>query len=208
MFSKRDPIGIQSMEPPTLISPPKAVASTRKRSVGYPIIGFAELTNESTIAGYGYVDVPQLCNKVSTKSRISKSEIMQIIKDYDEKCKLANVDLRIALTQTIHETGWWAGSNRWRNPKYNFAGIAVYNDGSPGLGWKNQTEGILGHVSLLYRYANEDYPDFLDPRFRQVKAFKPGWVKRLSQLTGTWAADPKYHHKLIAVWETVRNASG
>lgn len=127
---------------------------------------------------------------------------------YEEEGLFEGVNPDLAFAQMLLETSFLRFGGQVRQAQNNFAGLGALDGGDRGLIFVSPRQGVRAQVQHLKYYAT-DLPlngVGVNPRL--------GFVKRASaptvwQLSGTWASDPDYGRKLMAlVARMVEHAEG
>lgn len=115
-------------------------------------------------------------------------------------------DPAIIIAQSNLETGHWTSA--WWRDHLNPAGIGV--TGSPddhltGASFANGTLSARAQMAHMHGYvygSSKPLPDILqglDPRYQLLFDIGlAGTVRTIADLSGTWAVDPNYHHKIVS----------
>ena len=113
-------------------------------------------------------------------------------------------DPAIIVAQSDLETGHWK-SLHWEQ-ELNPAGLGI-----TGNQWQTEPGFANGTISARAQLAHMHAEVFgnsrplppelqgVDPTYQNV--FKAGWagtIRTIADLSGTWAVDPEYHHKIVA----------
>ena len=117
---------------------------------------------------------------------------------YMQECRAEGVNHDIAFIQMCHETGFLKFNGVVSAEQNNFCGLGTVNDDTPGESFKTAREGIRAHIQHLKAYASHDSLNnrLIDNRFDFVER---GSALVIKELTGKWAADPKYDRKLLGL---------
>lgn len=117
---------------------------------------------------------------------------------YMQECRAEGVNHDIAFIQMCHETGFLKYNGVVSADQNNFCGLGTVNNDTPGESFKTAREGIRAHIQHLKAYASHDTLNnkLIDKRFDFVER---GSAKVIKELTGKWAADPKYDRKLLGL---------
>jgi hypothetical protein len=135
----------------------------------------------------------------------------------------------IAFAQAIHETGWFQYTGDVPAHYNNFAGIGA-TGGVPGNKFTTARSGVRAQIHHLRAYADPNMvvyyrdpnpsPPVLsnppvkpenEPGARFVLHFNRttfGSAPTWERLTGTWAADPTYHEKVLGRWHDMLQFAG
>ena len=111
----------------------------------------------------------------------------------------------IAFCQSLLETGYFRFGGAVLPTQNNFSGLGATGGTVRGIQFPTPQAGIEAQMQHLYAYATT-YPlpantVQIDPRFQLVnRGSAPNW----EDLSGRWAADPEYGHKILAIWGELR----
>lgn len=119
---------------------------------------------------------------------------------YDEEAQLEGVNPDLAFAQMLLETSYLRFGGQVEAGQNNFGGLGALDGGDRGLAFASPRLGVRAQVQHLKYYATSQplvgLP--INPRL--------GYVKRASaptalQLAQSWASDPDYGKKLVALLE-------
>jgi hypothetical protein len=119
---------------------------------------------------------------------------------YDEEAQLEGVNPDLAFAQMLLETSYLRFGGQVKAGQNNFGGLGALDGGERGLVFPSPRLGVRAQVQHLKYYATTQplvgVP--INPRL--------GYVKRASaptawQLALSWASDPDYGKKLVALLE-------
>lgn len=139
-----------------------------------------------------------------------------ILRLYVETCLVSGVDIELALSQMVHETG--ALTSEWSQPpRRNPAGIgvtgAVDAAGVPlGQWFATWLDAVQAHIGLLlcYRFPAGEGTDAQKRLIRHYTSFRPspprGVGTTVAEMAAVWAADPEYVNRLITVSAVIAKA--
>ncbi len=152
------------------------------------------ITSEKRLAEFLYKH-----NKAITPDSAGK-----IASLYIDEAKSEGVNYDVAFAQMCLETGFLKFGGDVNKTQNNFCGLGVTKKGIKGLSFPDIRTGIRAHIQHLKAYAStaELKNSIVDKRFKYVKR---GSVKEITQLSGTWAADPKYGQKIKNLLERMTN---
>jgi len=167
-----------------------AISSTSIDSLAYlnfDIMGEGKLTEQQMHSFF-----------LSNGDSIGISRLSDIILLYMQECKAEGVNHDIAFIQMCHETGFLKYNGVVKADQNNFCGLGTVNDDTPGEAFETARQGIRAHIQHLKAYASHDTLNNkrIDNRFDFVER---GTAKVIKELTGKWAADPKYDRKLLGL---------
>lgn len=133
-------------------------------------------------------------------------DVAHIVAHYFRIGERVGIDPLLALAQMAHETdtlnSWWAARPR-RNP----AGLGVTGKPGVGLSFASWEHSSQAHIGRLLAYALNDDEASAEQWLhigaalyvRPLPTNYRGIARSLKGLTGTWATDPHYSHKLARV---------
>jgi hypothetical protein len=139
-------------------------------------------------------------------TKLSLKEADEIVSLYITESAYEGINHDIAFSQMCLETGFLKFGGDVTKNQFNYCGLGATGSGVSGLGFSNVQEGVRAHIQHLKAYASTEKlnNDLVDSRFDYVKR---GTVKSYEQLTGKWAADPHYHHKLKSILQRLYSGS-
>ncbi len=152
--------------------------------------------NEPSIVGDGKMSFKKLSFFLEKYNpKLSKRKARRIAKIYIEESKKENINWDVAFTQMCLETGYLTFGGDVKPGQNNFSGLGVVSKGVYGNSYSSIRLGIRAHIQHLKAYASFDKINgkIIDNRFRFVKR---GCVKKLNDLSGTWAMDKNYGKKI------------
>lgn len=107
----------------------------------------------------------------------------------------------LAFAQAVFETGYFSSTDTAIN---NYAGIGHPDGAGSGMAFQSPAIGVRAHVQLLRAFAEGNDADFTSERVVP----RPGAsATTLLELAGTWAADPNYAEKVVAVLSAITGGS-
>jgi len=117
---------------------------------------------------------------------------------YLEESLAEGVNHDIAFGQMCLETGYLKYTGDVSREQHNYCGLGATGNAEPGLFFANPREGVRAHIQHLKAYGSTDSLNhkLVDSRFRFVKR---GSAQSLKMLTGNWASDPLYYHKINSI---------
>jgi hypothetical protein len=131
---------------------------------------------------------------------------------YEEEGQAEGVNPDLAFAQMLLETSFLRFGGQVRAGQNNFAGLGALDGGDQGLMFPSPRQGIRAQIQHLKYYATT-LPlngEPINPRLGRVKRASAvtAW-----QLSRSWASDPEYGDKLMALIERMvahadRSASG
>ena len=117
---------------------------------------------------------------------------------YEEEGVLEGVNPDLAFAQMLLETSYLKFPGQVRRNQNNFAGLGALDGGDRGLVFPTPRLGIRAQIQHLKYYATEQpltgAP--INPRLAYVKR---GSATTAWSLAKTWASDPDYGNKLMAL---------
>lgn len=132
-------------------------------------------------------------------------EVEKYIREMYRLAPTLGFDPAILIAQSALETGYWK-SERWVT-ELNPAGLGI--SGNPWDRYDffesgtNAARAQMAHMHAEVYGRSQALPTVLqgvDPTYEQV--FQAGWagtIRTIEDLSGTWAVDPEYHHKIVRV---------
>lgn len=132
-------------------------------------------------------------------------EVEKYIREMYRLAPTLGFDPAILIAQSALETGYWK-SERWVN-ELNPAGLGI--TGNPGDRFDffesgtNAARAQMAHMHAEVYGRSQELPAVLqgvDPTYEHV--FQAGWagtIRTIEDLSGTWAVDTEYHHKIVRV---------
>lgn len=138
--------------------------------------------------------------------KLDLQEARQLTQLYLEESLAEGVNHDIAFGQMCLETGFLKYSGDVSHEQYNYCGLGATGNAEPGLFFANPREGVRAHIQHLKAYGSTDSLNhkLVDSRFRFVKR---GSAQSLNKLTGNWASDPLYHHKINSILKRLYDGS-
>jgi hypothetical protein len=118
---------------------------------------------------------------------------------YEEEGTLEGVNPDLAFAQMLLETSFLKFPGQVRRNQNNFAGLGALDGGDRGLVFSSPRLGIRAQIQHLKYYATTDQPlkgAPINPRLGYVKR---GSATNAWSLAKTWASDPDYGNKLMAL---------
>jgi hypothetical protein len=155
------------------------------------IMGPALSTPERVLAWWGGRPKP-------SRLRVSVAELVDL---YYAEGTAEGVRPELAMAQAVHETGYFASTDTAIN---NYAGIGHPDGAGAGHRFKSPEVGVRAHVQLLRAYAEGNTTDFASERVAPRAGARAG---TLVELAGTWATDPAYGAKVVAVLSAMTGAA-
>ena len=137
--------------------------------------------------------------------------LQQFCQLYLDECSAEDVDVAVALCQSMLETGWLKYGGQVQASQLNFAGIKTA-DGSAFQTFNSVQEGIRAQVQHLKAYASTDalVNTCVDPRFNLVRrgtAPYVEWLCSMNNPNGTgWTSDSGYSEKIVKFMDELHNA--
>lgn len=173
------------------------VAQRKPSMTGSPASAPPLLPRDEKIMGTGRSDAKQMASYlIKNNKRLSSKQALRLANTYIKEGLAEGVNHDIAFSQMCHETGCLQFGNLVEPHQNNFAGIGATGPGQPGHSFPTIEIGVRAQIQHLKAYASKarlNNPK-VDPRFDLVKP--RGRAPTLYQLSGTWAADRKYHEGL------------
>ncbi|MCX6281446.1 MAG: glucosaminidase domain-containing protein [Bacteroidetes bacterium] len=121
--------------------------------------------------------------------------VNRLVKVYIIEANREGVNYEVAFCQMCLETGFLKFEGSVSKYQHNYCGLGCVDMFSGGDWFSSMEEGVRAHIQHLKAYASSEpvKSPVVDPRFSNVKR---GSVKVVTELTGKWAADPDYGHKI------------
>lgn len=117
---------------------------------------------------------------------------------YDEEARYEGVNPDVAFAQMLLETSFLRFGGQVSVGQNNFAGLGALDGGHKGLVFASPRLGIRAQIQHLKYYATnlplEGKP--INPRLSYIKRASAPTVHQLSL---SWASDPEYGNKLMAL---------
>lgn len=134
-------------------------------------------------------------------------KIKSLIHLYVDECAAEGVNHDLAFIQMCHETGFLRFDGTVRPGQNNYCGLGTVNASNPGEVFSSPKEGVRAHIQHLKAYGSSEElnHELVDQRFYFVKR---GTAKKLHELTGKWAADPEYDHKIVGLMKRAEKQTG
>jgi hypothetical protein len=110
----------------------------------------------------------------------------------------------IAVFQSCLETGFWSFKGDVKASQNNFAGIGAKGGGVPGDSFASPAVGIEAQLQNLALRAGAKISkeEIIAPYVKQnYEIISKRGTTTWESLTGTYATDPNYHHKIFAIAE-------
>lgn len=117
---------------------------------------------------------------------------------YEEEGTAEGVSPDLAFAQMLLETSFLRFGGQVRAGQNNFAGIGALDGGSTGLSFASPRVGVRAQVQHLKYYATT-LPLVGAPVNPRLSLVKRASAPTVWQLSRTWASDPEYGKKLLAV---------
>ena len=78
----------------------------------------------------------------------------------------------------------------------NFCGLGAIDKNNPGLAFPTEKDGVIAHIQHLHAYGTTRKLNgkLIDSRYKYVNP--RGKAPSVYELSGTWASDKQYGHKL------------
>ncbi|MCF8230765.1 MAG: glucosaminidase domain-containing protein [Bacteroidales bacterium] len=158
----------------------------------------AKKTPESDlmIMGSGTLSMMQLRDFLLLHNdSIDTSYVERLTELYINEARREGVNHDVAFVQMCHETDFLKYTGVVQAEQNNFCGLGTVNDHTPGESFENARKGIRAHIQHLKAYASKQElnHELVDKRFYYVQR---GVAPAVEELTGRWASDSEYHHKI------------
>lgn len=160
------------------------------------------------IMGNGMLKKEQLMDfLLKHNASIDTVYLKQLVKIYIEESQKEGVNHDVAFIQMCHETDFLKYTGVVKPEQKNFCGLGTINENTPGEYFESEEEGIRAHIQHLKAYASKQElnHDLVDARFYYVQR---GVAPVVEELTGKWATDPAYHHKIKKLFKRLEVYSG
>lgn len=151
------------------------------------------------IMSQGQASARQLKRFLMTRHKgLSSREALEMANTYIKEAAVEGVNHDIAFCQMCVETNYlrFGGAVKpWQN---NFCGLGATGGSVKGAAFKDKEIGVRAHIQHLKAYASVKplKQKRVDPRFHLVRR---GKSPRVNGLTKTWAMDPNYGDKIMAL---------
>lgn len=139
---------------------------------------------------------------LSHNPAVSPKYVRELIRVYDEECRIEGVRFKVAFAQMCHETDYLKFSGQVAPHQNNFAGVGAVSDYDNGYEFKTMREGVRVQVQHLKSYASKKKlrRECIDMRRAIVEELGLlGSATTVFDLAGTWAADPLYGEKIARI---------
>lgn len=151
------------------------------------------------IMSQGSLEEPTLVAFIfKNNSSLNLDYIKKIVITYIEESRKEGVNHDIAISQMLLETGFLRYKGQVSSHQNNFGGLGALDSGEKGAFFSSLEEGVRAHVQHLKAYASTKglQEPLVDPRFQLVTR---GSARTFYELTGRWATDKVYHHKISSI---------
>ncbi|MCF8309130.1 MAG: glucosaminidase domain-containing protein [Bacteroidales bacterium] len=152
--------------------------------------------NSLIIMGSGSLSMMQMRNFLLLHNdSIDTSYVERLTDLYIKEAEREGVNYDVAFIQMCHETDFLKYTGVVKAEQNNFCGLGTVNDHTPGQSFENPRQGIRAHIQHLKAYASKKdlNHEMVDERFFYVQR---GIAPEVEELTGRWASDSAYHHKI------------
>ena len=152
--------------------------------------------NSLIIMGSGNLSMMQLRDFLLLHNdSIDTSYVERLTNLYIKEAKQEGVNHDVAFIQMCHETDFLKYTGVVRAEQNNFCGLGTVNNHTPGESFESPRQGIRAHIQHLKAYASKKdlNHEMVDKRFFYVQR---GIAPEVEELTGRWASDSAYHHKI------------
>ncbi len=171
------------------------------------IYDFSEFSIREKIMDTGQLSMERMLSFLWLHNqKLDLQEARQLTQLYLEESRAEGVNHDIAFGQMCLETGYLKYTGDVSREQFNYCGLGATGNSEPGLFFTNPQEGVRAHIQHLKAYGSTDSLNNLlvDSRFRFVKR---GSVQNITGLTGNWAGDPQYHHKINSILNRLYDGS-
>jgi hypothetical protein len=128
--------------------------------------------------------------------------VRELVELYYAEGLAEGVRPELAIAQAVHETGYFGSTDTAIN---NYAGIGHPDGAGSGMPFASPAIGVRAHVQLLRAFAEGNDADFASERSAPRAGAS---ATTLIELAGTWAMDPSYAEKVVAVLTAVTGDRG
>lgn len=147
----------------------------------------------------GKMSASQLANYfISQNPNENYEHIKKFAQIYIDEASAEGINSDVAFAQMCHETGYLKFGNLVKREWHNYCGLGAMDAQHPGEKFATEQLGIRAHIQHLQAYATtEDIKlkkELIDPRYNWVHKTK--YTDTIFGLSGTWATDPEYAHKI------------
>jgi hypothetical protein len=158
------------------------------------------------IMGQGHTSEIQLMMFLKSQGTDGFSRFPELPKLYREEAAIEGVNYDIAFAQMCIETNFLGFGGTVRPEHNNFARLGDNYNGGEAI-FASSRIGVRAHIQHLKAYASSAplVQAIVDPRFGYVRR---GIAPHLSQLSGRWSADLRYHHKILAMLRRLYESAG
>lgn len=138
---------------------------------------------------------------------VPAEKVRELIDIYLAESTTEGVNHDLAFIQMCHETGFLRFDGTVHPDQNNYCGLGTVNARTPGESFYTPQEGVRAHIQHLKAYGSDDHlnNELVDQRFYFVQR---GTATKLHQLTGKWAADPEYDHKIVGLMKRAEKQTG
>lgn len=171
------------------------------------ILDFSNLKADETLEGHGKLSKERMMSFLWLhNTALSLRDADELVSLYISEASHEGINHDVAFVQMCLETGFLRFGGDVDRNQFNYCGLGATGNGEPGLSFTDVQEGVRAHIQHLKAYASTEKlnKELVDSRFAYVKR---GSVKNIEQLTGSWAADPHYHHKLKSILQRLYSGS-
>ncbi len=158
------------------------------------------------IMSNGKASEVQLIMFLKSNNENALNQFPDLPRIYREEAAIEGVNYDIAFCQMCVETGFLTFSGSITPAQNNFAGLGSAT-GTRAATFPSATIGVRAQIQHLKAYASLEplvQPE-VDPRFRFVTR---GIAPLVEQISGRWAADPRYGERIIAVVRRLYESTG
>ena len=136
---------------------------------------------------------------ISENPLASREKVELLASIYMEECAFEGVNSDIAFAQMCLETGFLRFGGLVSEEMNNFCGLGAISPEEPGNSFPDERTGVRAHVQHLKGYGTAEplRGSLEDPRYKWI--IPKGKSPDIFGLSGTWAADPEYGHKIFAI---------
>lgn len=159
------------------------------------------------IMGSGNTSEVQLRVFLEARNPTGLTRFPDLPKLFREEATIEGVNYDVAFAQMCVETGFLTFGGTVQPTQNNFGGLGAVGNNAQGASFPSARIGVRAQVQHLKAYASTAplVQEIVDPRFRFVAR---GIAPLIDQLSGRWAADPKYGEKIVSVLRQLYESAG
>ncbi|MEM8603747.1 MAG: glucosaminidase domain-containing protein, partial [Cyanobacteria bacterium P01_H01_bin.121] len=159
------------------------------------------------IMGHGNTSAAQLIVFLKSNNEAAIAQFPELPKIFREEAEVEGVNYDIAFCQMCLETNFLRFGGDVKSTQNNFAGLGAIGGGIQGANFASPRIGVRAQIQHLKAYASTEpiLQENVDPRFGFVTR---GVAPLVEQLSGRWAADPRYGEKIMAILRRLYESVG